>query len=291
MRVEFVGGDSLPRKARRTDGCICGPTVRGRGCRPPRCGTGWSIPAGSGLQGEHQRGGDLPDHRDWAHGARHMPMRTSMRSICPRCSCSTWGRAGDPHLGCTTATTGWTPADYITLLRHGRTRGVCEVRQVQRLLADRCGQRQPLAHGEPLMARRPARHWRSRTRARCTTSWTRATCRLGQGPTGWTAGCSPRLRWAPGFDGGGAAKDFTPVAAGVRWQQGSLRIRLYSPYAMEHEAAVSLNGVSIGSATWSGSGTEAALCRGEPAGWRQHGLRRSARAARTRRRGLVRGGL
>ena len=34
------------------------------------------------------------------------------------------------------------------LLRHGRTRGVCEVRQIQRVLADRCGQRKPPAHDD-----------------------------------------------------------------------------------------------------------------------------------------------
>ena len=35
---------------------------------------------------------------------------------------------------------------------------------------------------------------------------------------------------------------------------GELALRLYSPYAMEHAAAVSLNNVSLGSVTWSGSG-------------------------------------
>ena len=40
------------------------------------------------------------------------------------------------------------PGDSITLIRRGRTRGVSQVRQVQRVLADRCGQRQPPAHDD-----------------------------------------------------------------------------------------------------------------------------------------------
>ena len=60
-----------------------------------------------------------------------------------------------------------------------------------------------------------------------------------------------------GFAGGGVAKDFTLQLPGAM-SAGNLTIRMYSPYAMEHTTAVSLNGAPIGSAAWSGIGwTEA----------------------------------
>ena len=54
-----------------------------------------------------------------------------------------------------------------------------------------------------------------------------------------------------GFDGGGVAKNFSLSLPGAL-STGDLTIRMYGPYDMEHETAVSLNGGSIGSATWSG---------------------------------------
>ena len=62
-----------------------------------------------------------------------------------------------------------------------------------------------------------------------------------------------------GFAGGGVAKDFSLSLPGAL-STGDLTIRLYSPYEMAHETTVSLNGSSIGSATWSGiTWTEAAF--------------------------------
>ena len=62
-----------------------------------------------------------------------------------------------------------------------------------------------------------------------------------------------------GFAGGGVAKDFSLSLPGAL-STGDLTIRLYSPYDMAHETTVSLNGSSIGSATWSGiTWTEAAF--------------------------------
>ena len=54
-----------------------------------------------------------------------------------------------------------------------------------------------------------------------------------------------------GFDGGGVAKNFSLSLPGAL-STGDLTIRMYGPYDMEHETAVSFNGGSIGSATWSG---------------------------------------
>ena len=56
-----------------------------------------------------------------------------------------------------------------------------------------------------------------------------------------------------GFYGGGAAVDFSLPLPGAL-AGGDLTIRMYSPYAMEHAAAVSVNGAGIGSALWSGIG-------------------------------------
>ena len=62
----------------------------------------------------------------------------------------------------------------------------------------------------------------------------------------------PAVALGPGFAGGGTAKSFTLTLTGVAGA-GELALRLYSPYAMEHAAAVALNSVSLGSVTWSGS--------------------------------------
>jgi uncharacterized membrane protein YgcG len=56
-----------------------------------------------------------------------------------------------------------------------------------------------------------------------------------------------------GFAGGGAAKNFTLPLPGAL-STGNLTIRMYSPYNMDHAAAVSLNGMPLGSETWSGIG-------------------------------------
>jgi hypothetical protein len=56
-----------------------------------------------------------------------------------------------------------------------------------------------------------------------------------------------------GFAGGGSAKDYTLSLPGAL-STGELTLRLYSPYAMAHAAAVSLNGTSLGTAAWSGIG-------------------------------------
>ena len=59
--------------------------------------------------------------------------------------------------------------------------------------------------------------------------------------------------------GGGAPMDFSLSLPGAL-STGDLTIRMYSPFEMAHETAVSLNGSSIGSATWSGiTWTEAAF--------------------------------
>ena len=77
------------------------------------------------------------------------------------------------------------------------------------------------------------------------------------GPDGMDRWLFPAVALGPGFAGGGTAKSFTLTLTGVAGA-GELALRLYSPYAMEHAAAVSLNSVSLGSVTWSGSGfTEA----------------------------------
>ncbi|MFO7709640.1 MAG: C25 family cysteine peptidase [Desulfobacterales bacterium] len=67
----------------------------------------------------------------------------------------------------------------------------------------------------------------------------------------------PAVALGPGFAGGGGERSFALSLAGVAGA-GDLVLRLYSPFAMEHAAAVRLNGVPLGSATWSGVGfTEA----------------------------------
>ena len=72
--------------------------------------------------------------------------------------------------------------------------------------------------------------------------------------------------------GGGAPMDFSLSLPGAL-STGDLTIRMYGPFEMAHETAVSLNGSSIGSATWSGIILDGGgLCRGEPVGWCQHGL-------------------
>ena len=77
------------------------------------------------------------------------------------------------------------------------------------------------------------------------------------GPDGMDRWLFPAVALGPGFAGGGTAKSFTLTLAGVAGA-GELALRLYSPYAMDHAAAVSLNSVSLGSVTWSGAGfTEA----------------------------------
>ena len=89
---------------------------------------------------------------------------------------------------------------------------------------------------------------------------------LDQGYLQSATGADGMERWifsavamGAGFAGGGAAKDFTLSLPGAL-ATGDLTIRLYSPYDMAHETAVSLNGSSIGSATWSGiAWTEAAF--------------------------------
>ena len=143
VRVEFVEPPPPPTKAPAAQ--------RGRSQAQralpqlPPAATRLVDPGGGGLQGEHQRGGDLPDHAGLGFRPPALPMRTSMRSICPRCSCSTWGRSRRFHVYDANSNNRLDAGDSITLIRRGRTRGVCEVRQVQRVLADRCGQRQPPA--------------------------------------------------------------------------------------------------------------------------------------------------
>ncbi len=67
----------------------------------------------------------------------------------------------------------------------------------------------------------------------------------------------PAVALGPGFAGGGGEKSFALSLAGVAGES-DLVLRLYSPFGMEHAAAVRLNGVPLGSATWSGVGfTEA----------------------------------
>jgi hypothetical protein len=56
-----------------------------------------------------------------------------------------------------------------------------------------------------------------------------------------------------GFAGGGVAKDFSLSLPGAL-AAGDLSLRLYSPYEMAHEVAVSMNGALIGTAAWSGIG-------------------------------------
>jgi hypothetical protein len=77
------------------------------------------------------------------------------------------------------------------------------------------------------------------------------------GPDGMDRWLFPAVALGSGFAGGGAAKSFTLTLTGVAGE-GELAVRLYSPFNMDHSAAVSLNNSSLGSATWSGPGfTEA----------------------------------
>jgi len=73
------------------------------------------------------------------------------------------------------------------------------------------------------------------------------------GPDGMDRWLFPAVALGPGFAGGGTAQSFTLTLSGVAGV-GELALRLYSPYAMEHSAAVALNSASLGSVTWSGSG-------------------------------------
>ncbi|HSO60296.1 MAG TPA: C25 family cysteine peptidase, partial [Desulfobacterales bacterium] len=76
-------------------------------------------------------------------------------------------------------------------------------------------------------------------------------------PDGMDRWLFPAVALGPGFEGGGTAKSFTLTLSGVTGT-GELALRLYSPYALEHAASVSLNSVSLGTVTWSGAGfTEA----------------------------------
>ncbi len=61
-----------------------------------------------------------------------------------------------------------------------------------------------------------------------------------------------------GFQGGGGWADFAvplPGALGT----GELRLRLYSPYDLDHAVAVRLNGVDLGTVRWSGTGWHEAV--------------------------------
>ena len=62
----------------------------------------------------------------------------------------------------------------------------------------------------------------------------------------------PAVAMGSGFDGGGVAKDFTLSLPGAL-STGDLTIRLYSPYDMAHETAVSLNGVASAAPPGAGS--------------------------------------
>ena len=73
------------------------------------------------------------------------------------------------------------------------------------------------------------------------------------GPDGMDRWLFPAVALGPGFAGGGTAQSFTLTLAGVAGA-GELALRLYSPYATDHSASVSLNSVSLGSVTWSGTG-------------------------------------
>jgi hypothetical protein len=73
------------------------------------------------------------------------------------------------------------------------------------------------------------------------------------GPDGMDRWLFPAVALGPGLAGGGAAKSFTLTLTGVAGA-GQLGIRLYSPCDLDHSAAVTLNGASLGSVTWSGPG-------------------------------------
>ncbi|MCU0561925.1 MAG: C25 family cysteine peptidase, partial [Desulfobacterales bacterium] len=62
----------------------------------------------------------------------------------------------------------------------------------------------------------------------------------------------------PGFAGGGAERSYALELSGVQPGAGELIVRLYSPYDLDHRAAVRLNGEPLGQAQWQGPGfTEA----------------------------------
>ena len=118
------------------------------------------------------------------------------------------------------------------------------------------------------MAPRPGGRWRSLIPRPRTTSWTRFICSRRGGRMRWTAGFSPRWRWVRGLKTAAGHRRLRVDLPGAV-STGDLTIRMYSPYALNHQTAVSLNGASIGTATWSGIGwTEAgfsnvALLEGE----------------------------
>ena len=71
------------------------------------------------------------------------------------------------------------------------------------------------------------------------------------GPDGMERWIFAQVALGAGFTGGGTAQDFSLSLPGAL-STGNITVRMYSPYAMAHETTVSLNGSSIGSATWSG---------------------------------------
>ncbi len=139
VRVEFVEASAAAASA--------GGQLRRGGLSSPACGHGLVDPGGGGLQGEHRRRGDLSDHQRLSHGAGHCRCGHRCHRFVPGAAVQPGSRAGDPHLRRQQQQPPGRRRQYH-VLRHGRCRGVCEVRQVQRVLADRCGQRKPPAHAE-----------------------------------------------------------------------------------------------------------------------------------------------
>jgi hypothetical protein len=72
-----------------------------------------------------------------------------------------------------------------------------------------------------------------------------------RGPDGPDRWIFHAVAMGSGFEGGGEAKDFALLLPGAL-SAGDLTIRMYRPYDMQHQTTVSLNGSSIGTATWSG---------------------------------------
>ena len=110
----------------------------------PLAATGWSIPAGAAYKVSTNGEGIYRITRDWLTAQGIGPTEIDAIDL-SRVQLFHLGVEQALHVVDANSNNRLDAGDYITLIRRGRTRGVSQVRQVQRLLADRCGQRQPAA--------------------------------------------------------------------------------------------------------------------------------------------------
>ena len=141
VRVEFAPQETRFRAGRGRRRCSCG-RVAAAAFRPPLAATGWSIPAGAAYKVSTNGEGIYRITRDWltAQGIGSTDIDAIDLS---RVQLFNLGGEQAIHIYDANANNRLDAGDSITLIRRGRTRGVSQVRQVQRLLADRCGQRKP----------------------------------------------------------------------------------------------------------------------------------------------------